>query len=119
MVEILNSELEYKIRKEAAWAVLNATSGGTSKQIRYLIFMTTLTYHFTFILYRYLVSIGCIKPLCDLLTIQDSRLVVVTLEGLENILKAGEKEDGSNMFSSSVEEAYGMLLEKCNNIIMG
>ena len=53
-----------------------------------------------------MVSIGCIKPLCDLLTVQDSRLIVVTLEGLENILKIGEKEK-VNTFSSSIEEAYG------------
>jgi importin subunit alpha-1 len=47
----------------------NATSGGTQEQIKYL------------------VSIGCIKPLCDLLPCSDARIVTVALEGLENILK--------------------------------
>jgi hypothetical protein len=34
LVEVLNSDADYKTRKEAAWAVLNATSGGTQEQIR-------------------------------------------------------------------------------------
>ena len=33
LVEIL-SKAEFKTRKEAAWAITNATSGGTSQQIR-------------------------------------------------------------------------------------
>ena len=33
LVEIL-SKSEFKTRKEAAWAITNATSGGTAQQIR-------------------------------------------------------------------------------------
>ena len=36
----------------------------------------------------YLVSSGCIKPLCDLLDCEDSEIVTQALRGLENILKA-------------------------------
>ena len=36
---------------------------------------------------KYLVANNCIKPLCDLLTCSDVRIVTVALEGLENILK--------------------------------
>lgn len=32
---------------------------------------------------------GAIKPLCDLLSCSDARIVTVALEGLENILKVG------------------------------
>ena len=60
---------EYDIKKEAAWALSNATSGGTADQIRGL------------------VDAGCIKPLCDTLTVNDTRIIIVALEGLENILK--------------------------------
>lgn len=67
----LMQHAEFDIKKEAAWAISNATSGGTADQIRYL------------------VSAGAIKPLCDLLTVQDVRIVTVALEGLENILKVG------------------------------
>lgn len=63
---------------------------------------------------RYLVSHGCIKPLCDLLNCQDARIVTVALEGLENILKVGEadKELGgpgaTNMYSQHIDEAEGL-----------
>ena len=54
-------------------------------------------------------SIGCIKPLCDILTVQDPRIVLVTLEGLENILKVGQidAKNGVNPYSVLIEEAYG------------
>ena len=60
---------EFDIRKESAWAISNATSGGSHEQIKYL------------------VRAGCIKPLCDLLDCSDVRIITVALEGLENILK--------------------------------
>lgn len=60
---------EFDIRKESAWAISNATSGGSHDQIKYL------------------VRAGCIKPLCDLLDCSDVRIITVALEGLENILK--------------------------------
>jgi hypothetical protein len=91
LIDVMNSGSVFKTRKEAAWAILNATSGGTQQQIRYL------------------VSIGCIKPLCDMLTVQDARIVTITLEGLENILKVGQSDakSGVNPYSIMVEEAYG------------
>lgn len=65
-------------------------------------------------LYRYLVNLGCIKPLCDLLTVMDSKIVQVALNGLENILRLGEQEakqenngTGVNPYCSLIEEAYG------------
>jgi hypothetical protein len=60
---------EYDIKKEAAWAISNATSGGTADQIRAL------------------VEANCIQPLCDTLSVNDPRIIIVGLEGLENILK--------------------------------
>lgn len=61
---------------------------------------------------RYLVNLGCIKPLCDLLTVMDSKIVQVALNGLENILRLGEQEanqsgTGINPYCSMIEEAYG------------
>lgn len=43
LIEILG-KAEFKTRKEAAWAVTNATSGGTPEQIRYVINHRTLIY---------------------------------------------------------------------------
>ncbi|CAL9750301.1 unnamed protein product [Musa acuminata subsp. burmannicoides] len=93
---------EFDIKKEAAWAISNATSGGNHDQIKYL------------------VSQGCVKPLCDLLVCPDPRIVTVCLEGLENILKVGEAEKNLgasgdvNLYAQMIEEAEG--LEKIENL---
>uniref|UniRef100_A0A8C4RTJ4 Importin subunit alpha n=1 Tax=Erpetoichthys calabaricus TaxID=27687 RepID=A0A8C4RTJ4_ERPCA len=94
LIEILQ-KAEFRTRKEAAWAITNATSGGTPEQIKYL------------------VSLNCIKPLCDLLTVMDSKIVQVALNGLENILRLGEQEakqngTGINPYCALIEEAYGL-----------
>lgn len=52
------------------------------------------------------------KPLCDLLTLKDSKIVQVALNGLENILRLGELEanrggGGINPYCALIEEAYG------------
>ncbi|KAI9098988.1 hypothetical protein K1719_024755 [Acacia pycnantha] len=110
LVDLLQNA-EFDIKKEAAWAVSNATSGGSHDQIKYL------------------VSQGCIKPLCDLLICPDPRIVTVCLEGLENILKVGEADknmgntgDGSlyaqvndvNLYAQLIDDAEG--LEKIENL---
>ncbi|KAE8705576.1 hypothetical protein F3Y22_tig00110422pilonHSYRG00115 [Hibiscus syriacus] len=80
----------------------NATSGGTHDQIKFL------------------VSQGCIKPLCDLLNCPDPRIVTVCLEGLENILKVGEADKnlgstgGVNVYAQMIDDAEG--LEKIENL---
>uniref|UniRef100_A0A8C7HTH3 Importin subunit alpha n=1 Tax=Oncorhynchus kisutch TaxID=8019 RepID=A0A8C7HTH3_ONCKI len=98
LIDILQ-KAEFRTRKEAAWAITNATSGGMPEQIRYL------------------VNLGCIKPLCDLLTVMDSKIVQVSLNGLENILRLGDQEakqdagpsgTGINPYCSLIEEAYGL-----------
>lgn len=35
---------------------------------------------------------GCIKPLCDLLNVNEVKIIKVAMEGLENILKVREVE---------------------------
>jgi importin subunit alpha-6/7 len=66
---------------------------------------------------RYLVSQGCIKPFCDLLVCPDPRIVIVCLEGLENILKVGEADKINtdvNQFAQMIDDAEG--LEKIENL---
>ncbi|ODV98330.1 hypothetical protein PACTADRAFT_83624 [Pachysolen tannophilus NRRL Y-2460] len=88
---------DYKTKKEACWAISNASSGGLSRPDQI----------------RYLVSQGCIKPLCDLLSVADNRIIEVALDALENILKMGEMDKearGSTINENAmyIEEAGGM-----------
>lgn len=90
---------DFKTRKEACWAISNATSGGLQEPSQI----------------RYLVSQGCIKPLCDLLTMMDNKIIQVALDGLDNILKIGEMDKQAagpgavNQYALYVEEAGGMV----------
>ncbi|KAJ3084702.1 ARM repeat-containing protein [Rhizoclosmatium globosum] len=95
LIEIL-AHGDYKTKKEACWAISNATSGGLSKPEQI----------------RYLVQQGTIKPLCDLLIINDPRIVQVALDGLENILKVGEMDkpmnNGTNVYAEHIDTAGGV-----------
>lgn len=129
LVQLLQNA-EFEIKKEAAWAISNATSGGTHEQIKYIFleFIVLLAstsfclWNFTLCIgfCRFLVSQGCVKPLCDLLVCPDPRIVTVCLEGLENILKVGEAEKNLgntgdvNVFAQMIDDAEG--LEKIENL---
>lgn len=67
----LLSSGDFDVKREACWAVSNATTGGSHQQIAVL------------------VKNKCIKPLCDILVSSDAKILLVTLEALENILKSG------------------------------
>ena len=96
MINLLTSAATITaVKKEAAWVITNATTGGTAEQIRYLV-----------------ISQRCLRPLCDLLAVgqQDSGdkddtsiqgIVDVALEGIENILKLGEESSKSTAVSTS------------------
>ena len=107
----LLSNGDFKTRKEACWAISNATSGGLQKPDQI----------------RYLVQQGCIKPLCDLLSCPDNKIIQVALDGLENILKVGDMDKEAsevaadqnvNKFALYIEEAGGMeKIHDCQNNI--
>jgi importin subunit alpha-6/7 len=90
---------EFDIRKEAAWAISNATSGGNEQQIKFL------------------VQQGCIRALCKLLSGSDTRIVTIALEGLENILKVGAKEatatGTTNQMALMIVEVEGHTKIEC------
>jgi len=86
---------DFDIKKEAAWAISNATSGGSPLQIDFL------------------VQCGCIKPMIDLFSVSDAKMIAVGLEAIENILKVGKQKQqeqglGENPFSTLVEQADGL-----------
>lgn len=98
LINILQNA-DFKTKKEACWAISNATSGGLAEPSQI----------------RYLVNQGCIKPLCDLLTMMDNKIIQVALDGLDNVLKVGEMDRQAqgpgavNQFAMYVEEAGGMI----------
>lgn len=93
---------EFDIKKEAAWAITNATAGGDHEQVKYL------------------ADQGCIKPLCDLLNCSDARIIMVCLEGLENILTVGEEEkrrgntEDDNLYFQMIDVSEGF--DKIENL---
>ncbi len=50
------------------WAVTNLTAGGTVQQIMYVL------------------QVGALKPLCDILVVDDSKTILVILDAVSNIL---------------------------------
>jgi importin subunit alpha-1 len=98
LIDILRNA-DFKTKKEACWALSNATSGGLQEPSQI----------------RYLVSQGCIGPLCELLTSMDNKIIQVALDGLDNILKVGEMDRQANgpgavnQYAVFVEEAGGMV----------
>merc|ERR1712194_128726 len=89
------STADFDIKKEAAWAISNATCGGSPQQIEYMI------------------EQGCIKPMVDLLSVNDVKVIGVALDGLENMLKVGkqkQQEFGTpeNVVSGLIEQADGL-----------
>ncbi|XP_043817776.1 importin subunit alpha [Manihot esculenta] len=98
----LAQSAELEVKQEAAWAMSNATSVGTYEQIKFL------------------VSQGCIKPLCDLLICPDPIILKVCLDGLQNILVVGEAEKDlgstgeTNLYAQMIVDAEG--LEKISNL---
>lgn len=87
---------EFKTKKEACWALSNATSARMERPDQI----------------RYLVSVGVIKPLCDILLCTDNKIILVALDALLNILEVGEQDsvhhDGHNPYAISIEEANGV-----------
>lgn len=96
VIRLLSVEF-LSVKREACWAICNATS----------VFQT----HPEVI--KYLVNQGCIKPLCDVLAVKDMRIIMVALDGLDNILEVGQQEamnadDHMNPYALHVEEAQGL-----------
>lgn len=95
LVHILSSA-EFDIKKEAAWAICNATAGGSEEETKFI------------------VSCGSIPPICELLVCQDNRVIKVALEGLYNILRVGDAEKelagpgGVNPYISAVDGCGGL-----------
>ncbi|KAJ7964606.1 Importin subunit alpha [Quillaja saponaria] len=69
-----NNDTEEEVKLEAVCAISLATRRGSNAQIKYLVHQ------------------GCIGPFCDFLTCQDRTTLIRCLDGLKNIIEAGEAE---------------------------
>lgn len=65
---------DFQTKKEAAWAISNLTISGRKEQVSYV------------------VEQGVIPPFCDLLSVKDTQVVQVVLDGINNILKMAADE---------------------------
>lgn len=95
LVEIID-RAEVRTRKEAAWAITNATSGGSTEQIDHL------------------VQCGAIQALCQLLNVADNKMITVAMNGIENILKAGQAQVGQPGFENV--NKYATIVEECGGL---
>lgn len=84
----LSEASEWDVRKEASWVICNIASGGNKEHIHQL------------------VENGCLQPLCDLLSVGESRILLLAMEALENILKVAA--DSNVNFTQLIDEADGI-----------
>jgi importin subunit alpha-1 len=85
---------DFEIKKEAIWAVCNAVSVGSPADIAYL------------------VKNSAIEAVSSLLSVKDSRTLIVAMEGIRYMLKCGQEhfpdEQGRNSFAIIFDECGGL-----------
>lgn len=85
---------DFQTQKEAAWAISNLTISGKKEQVEYV------------------VQSGVIAPFCALLSVKDTQVVNVVLDGINNILKMAG--DDTEHICQMIEECGG--LDKIENL---
>ena len=80
LLDLLRTDV-FDIQKEAVWAISNATSGAATKEQ-----------------FSHLVQQGVVESLCNMVDgEQDTKIIEVVLDGLENILKSCTAEGASQL----------------------
>ncbi|GAX14063.1 hypothetical protein FisN_5Lu017 [Fistulifera solaris] len=99
LIQLLSSA-EFGERKQAAFAISNAIGGGNQQQILFI------------------VNEGCMRPLCDLLTVADDQVVMMTLDSLEKVLMVGDEEPRRLLIAAQgLIKMERLQMTSCNDII--
>jgi len=77
---------DFKAKKEATWAITNLTSGGSAEQIFKL------------------VELGGMKPMCQMLSCDDGKIIQVVLDGLTNMLNMADAHGKTEEMTICIEE---------------
>jgi len=89
LTSLVRNASDLDVRREAAWTLSNAATSATVNQIKFL------------------VDNGAIPALCSLFSVGDPKMIMVGLEGLHYILRAG-KRGSSSIYGDKVEECDGL-----------
>jgi hypothetical protein len=87
---------EFEIKKEACWVVCNAVHGSSQEQA-------------LFIAEQY----GVLEPMVQMLGVADARMVGITLDFLDNLLKAGEAAAAAR---GDAENRVVVWLDECGGV---
>lgn len=93
LISMVMTEQDPDILRESLWALGNGCSGGTDLQIEYF------------------VTVGIINALCRGLEGKNPNPIKVSLEALDNILRAGEKK-----CQNEEENPYAVLVYECGGL---
>lgn len=88
---------EFRIKREAAWAISNALSKGNHDHVDFLV-----------------QKCMCIKPMCDLLVCEDVKVINILLEGIDNILKVGAAKVA--LSEQRIDNPYVPMIDECDGI---
>ncbi len=80
------------MRKEAAWAIANAISGGSKEHLKYL------------------VDLDIISILCDLLKSNDEKIVTISIESLWNLILNCDDQASVQQYAETISEYKGIHL---------
>ncbi|KAJ6659633.1 hypothetical protein lerEdw1_018602 [Lerista edwardsae] len=92
---------DFGTQKEAAWAISNLTISGRKDQVEYL------------------VQQNVIPPFCNLLSVKDSQVVQVVLDGLKNVLIMAGLEKIEALQQHENEDIYKLAFEIIDQYFSG